>query len=118
MGRLDDALRDAERALKLHPNDVRALTVRGYVSLHRGDLDRALRDFQAGFDGSYPPAVLGYAEALVQAGKGDSALSAFDRLGKIAASDWQRRLVAVRQAELNTLRSPKREEHKENTKPY
>jgi predicted Zn-dependent protease len=87
-----DALDIAQEVLGNNPLDPRALAVRGAVRLQRGEVENALRDFQAVL--SQEPqnylAQAGYARAMLLLGRPADALAGYTHmLDGIAAADWQ-----------------------------
>ena len=91
LGSDKEALKAAERALKLDSNNAPALIARGTVHLNRKHFKPAIKDFNkvlAKQPDTYPAAA-GRARALELQARHPEALAAFDRLLKIAGSDWQ-----------------------------
>lgn len=80
-----------QKALETCPTYTRALTMRGALSLNKGDLTSAIDDFDKAIhsDSTYALAHAGMAAALNRLNKFDDALRAAERASILAPNSWQ-----------------------------
>jgi len=82
----------AERALKLNGRSAAALAARAAEQTRKGEFEPALAGFKAALavQPDYAPAALEMARLQEKIGPAEAALSDFDRLARVAKTDWQR----------------------------
>jgi tetratricopeptide (TPR) repeat protein len=85
-GKLDDAARAIDEAIKLAPADALAVNARGLIALKQGQADRALALFDKALAlrKDFPGAMLARGDALQAIGKPEQAIEAYKRASTLA----------------------------------
>lgn len=89
--KVDDALKELNKALGMWPRYAAALSLRGFLEMTRNQHQKALNDFSAAVanDPGYAPAYVGLAADYNRTGKFDMALKVLDRSKPFTSGSWQ-----------------------------